>query len=227
MEPGEELAIAVHLSSCNSPHTEARSLAAVANLLPAALEPVAPSVQLRDRVMSTVAATPQAHLAPTIRPDRPLARDALARPPWWRVTSLAGALAGAGLAAALVLGAWGLSLSGELTARDEALSLIATADAIHAASGDAGSGWLIERGAQALFVASDLEDLPVAHLYELWLIDADGHPMAAGTLTDISGVALVRLDQELGAAVTFAITIERRRVEAPTGAPVLVADLES
>ncbi len=50
--------------------------------------------------------------------------------------------------------------------------------------------------------------------------------MAVGTLEDSAGLALVTLEQEIGASTVFAVTIETERVEAPTSEPVLVASLE-
>ncbi len=104
---------------------------------------------------------------------------------------------------------------------------MASADAIHPATGTAGSGWVIESGDDAMFMAEDLAELSGGQLYELWLIGPDGTPTAVGTITDTDGVALVTLEQSLGDSTTFAVTVESERVAAPTSDPVVVAPLDA
>jgi Anti-sigma-K factor rskA len=133
------------------------------------------------------------------------------------------ALAAVALALAIGLGGWGLSLNAELAERDAALRAIASAETAYAAQGVAGSGWLIQSGDEAIFVAEGLAELAAGTLYELWLIDADGAAVAAGTLTDTDGVALVTLERPIDDAVTFAVTVETERVEQSQNDPVMVA----
>lgn len=232
--PDEERAISEHLASCDEPHAEARELIGAAGFVPVALEPVVPSPALRARLMATVAATAQDHAprripaapapVPQVEDRRPLVDD---RRPWWRVAPLPSALAAAGLAAAVGLGAWGLTLNQQLAEREAALRAVAAADSAYAVSGPAGSGWVLESDGRALFLADSLADLPADRLYELWLIGPDGAPVAVGTLTDTDGPVLVELEHDLGSATAFAVTVEAERVEAPTSDPVLVASLES
>jgi len=224
VDPSEDRDISAHLASCDQPHEEARSLISVAAVLTSSLERVAPSPGLRDRLMTTIAETPQEHrpaVAPIRQPVGSL--DAPRRPAWWRVNPLPSALAAVGLAAAIGLGAWGITLNGQLAERDAALRAVASADAIYAASGTAGSGWVIESGEAAMFMAEDLADLPPDRLYEFWLIDADGNAVAAGTLSDTDGVALVTLERALEDATTFAVTVETERVDQSVNEPVMVA----
>lgn len=231
LDPDEERATSAHLATCPEPHVEARTLIDAALAVPAALDPIVPSDALRSRLMSTIARTPQDH-AVTVPPPVPAARpvvvepEAATRRPWWSFGSLPSAVAAVALAAAVGLGAWGVSLNQQLGERDAALRMVAAADAAHAVTGSAGSGWVLESDGQAIFLADELAALPADQLYELWLIGPEGAPVAVGTLTDTDGVALVELDQALGAATTFAVTIERERVDAPTSDPVLVATIE-
>ncbi len=218
----EEHVISEHLATCDLPHDEARSLVGAAAFVPAHLEPVQPSAALRSRLMTTLAATPQEHRRP-VAIEAP--RSFADRRPWWRVALLPSALAAVGLAAAVGLGSWGISLNQQLAERDAALRAVASADAAHAVTGAAGSGWVLETDGQAIFLADSLAALPADELYELWLIGEDG-PVAVGTLTDTDGVALVELEQSLGDATVFAVTVEADRVDAPTSDPVLVASLE-
>jgi anti-sigma-K factor RskA len=219
LDAHEAEAVEEHLAGCGRPHEEARELITAAWLIPAVLEPVPPSPALRGRLMATIAATPQDHRAPAPAPEeRP-------RRPWWQFAPLPSAIPAVGLAAAVGLGAWGLSLNAELAERDAALRAVASADVAFAAEGQAGRGWVIQSGDQALFMADGLADLAAGQLYEFWLIDADGTTVAAGTLTDTDGVALVTLERTLGDATTFAVTVETERVEQSANDPVLVATL--
>ena len=226
VEDDEERAVSAHLGTCEEPHLEARELIGAGAVLVALAEPVSPSPQLRDRLMATVASTPQDH-----RPilERAPAREAELEPPaslpWWRRLAAPMALAAVALAAAIGLGVWNVSLGQQVAERDQALRAIANADAVHQVAGSAGSGLLVDNGGTAIFVAEGLAGLPSGSLYELWLIGADGVPVAVGTVEDAAGVALVTLERNLGEATTFAVTVEAERVEAPTGDPVLTADL--
>lgn len=227
VDPAEERAIGSHLETCANPHAEARQLIGAAALIPASLEPVEPSPGLRHRLMSTVAATPQEH-RPAREPIRQHAAPVVVpRTPWWRISPLPAGLAAVGLAAAVGLGAWGYGLNTELNERDAALRAIASADVIHPVSGEAGSGWLVESGDEAMFMAEGLAKPPTGQLYELWLIHADGTVLAVGTMTDTDDWTLVTLERGVGNATVFAVTAEAERVDAPTSEPVLTAPLDT
>ncbi len=225
VEADEERAVSAHLETCNEPHLEARELIGAGGILVALGEPVSPSSQLRDRLMATVATAPQDH-----RPVLERAREAAPAPPapvtWWRRVASPMALAAVALAAAIGLGAWNVSLGQQIAERDQALRAVANADAVHQVAGSAGSGLLVDDGGTAIFVAEGLAGLPSGSLYELWLIGADGVPVSVGTVEDVAGVALVTLERGIGEATTFAVTVEAERVDAPTGDPVLTANLE-
>lgn len=230
LAPNEERELSRHLETCDRPHEEVRSFVGAAAAIPGSLEPVAPSADLRARLMATVVATPQEHRPPVAaratQAREPEVRE-MPRRAWWQLRPLAGGLAAVGLAAVIGLGAWNISLNGQLADRDAALRAVASADAAFAAQGSAGRGWVIQNGDEAMFMADGLVDLSSGNLYELWLIDADGNPVAAGTLTDTDGVALVPLERGIEGATTFAVTVEPERVDAPTSAPVLTAVLDA
>lgn len=230
LEPAEEIGVSDHLATCGRSHDEARAAIEAAYLVPVALDPVQPSAALRERLMATVAATPQDHVlrpAQLAASPRVPVEAAVPRRPWWQLSPLPSALAAVGLAAAVGLGAWGVSLNAELAERDAALRAVASADVAHQVTGSAGSGWVLESDGQALFLADDLSDLPADRIYELWIIGADGVPVAVGTLDDTEGLAVVTLERGLASATAFAVTVERERVEAPTGEPVLLAALDA
>ncbi|MEO7294669.1 MAG: hypothetical protein ABIZ57_00880, partial [Candidatus Limnocylindria bacterium] len=139
-------AVELHLSGCPQPHDEARDLIAAALLVPLGLEPVAPSAALRGRLMATVAATTQEHRLMVSAPAPRAVIEPVPAPrrPWWQFGPLPSAVAAVGLAAAVGLGAWGVSLNGQLAERDAALRAVASADAAFVAEGEAGRGWVIE-----------------------------------------------------------------------------------
>lgn len=220
----EERAVRGHLATCQRPHTEAHSLIDASLVVAASLEPVGPSERLRGRLMTTIAGTPQAHRSlPSVASGEQPGPEP--RRPWWRTSLVPSAMAAAALAAAIGLGAWGITLNQQLADRDAALRAVASADAIHPVTGEAGSGLLIEADDSAIFVAQHLEDLPPDRLYHFWLLDAGGNPLPAGTLTETTGVVVAPLERGLAGAHTFAVTLERARVEAPSSAPILTGDL--
>ena len=227
VDSGEDRAISIHLASCDQPHAEARAFIDVTGVLPSTLDPVRPSTGLRDRLMATVSATPQEHRSTAASARQPVARVEAPRRAWWQAGWQPSALAAVALAAAVGLGAWGATLNSRLSERDTVLRAIASADAIYEASGPAGSGLVIEAGDQAMFMAEDLADLPSGQLYEFWLIDADGNAVAAGTLTETDGLAVVTLERALEGATTFAVTVETERVDQSVNDPVMVAAIEA
>ena len=227
LDPAEDRAMSTHLATCKEPHAEARSLIDVAPVVPNSLERVAPSALLRERLMTSIANTPQEHRPAVVPARQPVGAAEQPRPAWWRLSPFPSALAAVALAAAIGLGAWGVTLNGQLAERDAALRAVASADAIYAASGTAGSGWVIESGEKAMFMAEDLADLPSDQLYEFWLIDAEGTAVAAGTLSDTDGVALVTLERDLEGATTFAVTVETERVDQSANDPVMVAAIDA
>jgi anti-sigma-K factor RskA len=227
VEPDEERSISEHLAGCREPHAEVREMLGAGAMVARGASPVTPSSALRERLMATVAATPQDQRA--VRPAAPPLVDAADREaaqPWWRARWVPAMVGAVGVVAVLALGAWNVNLNQQVAERDAVIRAVASADAVHQVAGEAGTGLLIEADGEAIFVAEGLAELPQGSLYELWLIGPDGAPVAVGTLSDTEGVALVPLEQELGPATTFAVTIESERVEAPTTDPVLVASLE-
>jgi len=226
VERDEDRSISEHLATCDEPHVEARDLIGAEAALAATAGDVAPSPGLRDRLMTTVAETPQEHRPQAVAAVTPPAAGAEPSRPWWRMQPVALGIAAVVLLLVIGLGAWGLNLNAQLAEREDALRAVANADAAFAVSGSAGSGWVIESGGDAHFVADGLTEPPAGQIYELWLLDAEGKPTAVGTVDDPDSLVVVPLEQDLDNATTFAVTVEQERVEAPTSAPVLVASLE-
>jgi anti-sigma-K factor RskA len=229
MDADEAAAVRAHLASCDQVHAEARDALGAAEILAANLEPVEPSPALRDRLMATVERMP--------RGDRQAVAEV--KPPWprpgwfdWISPRVARPLAVAAVVAVIALGAWNVSLRSDLDQRDAALRAVAAAIAngktAFRVDGSAGRGYVVDTpGAGASLVVADLQSLPADRLYELWLIDAAGTPVAVGTFTDTSGaVAVLPVEKDLSGYATFAVTVEAKRVDAPTSTPVMVGDLK-
>jgi hypothetical protein len=231
----EREAVEAHLATCPRPHAALRSMLGSADLLAASVEPVAPSRGLRDRVLATVEALPQEGAVVGLQQPR-RARPTQTRT-WserwlgWLSPGVARGLAAAAVVVAIALGAWNVSLQGSLASRDQELRAVATAisgsRAAFRASGSVGAGYVVEDGSgRASLIVADLPALEANRIYELWLIGADKTPVAVGTFSGSSGpVAVVALERGLGDFTTFAVTVESRRVDAPTSQPVMVANL--
>lgn len=230
VERDEEEVVAAHLASCDQPHREIRESMGAGELLATSLEPVAPPAALRDRLMATLERIPQAH-----RPLVPAPSPPTGRAGWldWLSPRLARPLALAAVVALLAVGAWNLGLQSQIGQRDAALravaSAIANGQAAFRVDGSAGRGYVVDTpGAGAALVVADLQRLPADRLYELWLIDASGAPVAVGTFNPTeAAVAVVSLERDLGGYATFAVTVEAERVAKPSGSPVMIGDLKA
>jgi anti-sigma-K factor RskA len=228
----EALSVQDHLASCDQPHAELRAMLGADQVLAMSLEPVAPSAALRDRLMATVARTQQE------RSSKIKAAPAVGLPErrglWdWLSPRVARPLAVAAVVAALAFGAWNVSLQSQLGQRDRALRSVADAIAgggvAFRVDGSAGRGYVVDTpGSGAALVVAGLTSLPADRIYELWLIDASGQPVAVGTFTPSdTTVAVVPVDRDLTGFTTFAVTVEHERVPAPTSTPVMVGNLKA
>lgn len=224
MDGGELRAVDEHLAGCPEPHDAVRSLLGAGPLLSASLEPVAPSVGLRDRLMASAAATPQEHVPGHVVPD--------AEPPrvgrgWldWLTPGLARGLAAAAVVVAVALGGWNVALQAEIAAQQRITTALAGARAIYPVTGEAGRGLLLDTPDGPRFLATALDAPPSGSIYQLWLVGEDGVPVDAGIAAGADRLDLVPVEEGLVGFATFAVTVEASRVEAPSSSPVLVADL--
>ena len=229
----ESRAVEDHLATCDQAHAELRAMLGADHVLAMSLEPTAPSAALRDRLMVTIARTPQEPSA-RIKAAAP-AMDLQERHGWldWLSPRVARPLAVAAVVAALAFGALNVSLQSQLAQQDRALRAVADAISVGGVAfrvnGSAGRGYVVDTpGSGAALVVAGLTNLPADRIYELWLIDASGKPVAVGTFTPSgSAVAVAAVDRDLTGFVTFAVTVERQRVSAPTSTPVMVGNLKA
>ena len=224
VEADEARGVAAHLATCAEPHAQLRAFVGAGEVLMMSNEPVIPSPIVRERLMATVARTTQQHRA---APDRTGARG------WfdWLPPRVARPLAVAAVVGLVAVGAWNVGLQSQIGERDRALRAVAAAisdgEVAFRIDGSAGRGYLVDTpGSGSALVVADLEALGADQLYELWLLDAAGAPVAVGTfIPGDAALAVVALDRDLAGYTTFAVTIETRRVDAPTGEPVMIGDL--
>ncbi|MDQ2941342.1 MAG: anti-sigma factor [Chloroflexota bacterium] len=215
----EELAVAQHLAGCDRPHQELRDAMDAVDLLALSLPEEAPSPAVRARIMRSIDAPARPALETSGR--APLPRE----PRSWLMPGLAALAA----AAALVLAVWNLQLLSEVQSQEANLAqlsqAIAAGNAAYRASGSLGSGYLID--AEKPVLVASLPVAPQGRLYEMWLLDAAGTPVAAGIFeaNEQGGLTVVQLERRLSGYATFAITVEERRVDVPSGKPVLAASL--
>lgn len=237
VEPREARAITEHLAACDEPHAELRHALSAGTVLSAALPPMQPRPQLRERLMTSIAAMPQEHRAPRATPRgvEPARREVRGEAPahrggWldWLSPGWARGLAAASLVGLVVLAGWNVALQGEISAQQRAMTAVADAISQGAAAyrveGEAGSGWLVADEEHATFIGADLPD-PGDGILELWLIDAAGTPVPVGTVEPADELAVARLERPISGFTTFAITVEEEYVEAPTGTPIMVGTL--
>lgn len=238
VDDAERRAIEQHLETCREPHDELRLALGAGPILAASAAPVAPGAGVRDRLMATVAVTPQEHrtAAESVAPGR---RDAVIEPiaprRWlagWRSPQLLRGLALGGVAAAVLLAVVAGSLWTQLRQRDEQLRAVAAAIAsgeeAFRVSGDAASGYLVDTaGTGATLVLGEVDDLPEDLLYALWLVDAQGTPVPVGTFRPGEDeIVVVPVDRDLAGFAAFALSVETGPVDQPSGEPVVAVPLE-
>jgi anti-sigma-K factor RskA len=229
--PEEARAALDHLASCDQPHERLHELLGASEALAMSLDPVVPDPGLRDRVMASIERTPQEHRAtpPVARaPEAGQGRGWLG----WLSPRIARPLAVAAVVGLVAVGGWNLSLQSQVAQRDRALQAVAEAISGGAVAfrvdGSGGRGYVVETpGTGAALVIADLASLPSDKLYELWLLDAAGTPVAVGTFTPGGdALAVVRLERDLSGFATFAVTVEAERLDAPSNLDlVMIADL--
>jgi len=214
----EERSVAQHLATCDRAHEEIRRAVEAADVLPLSLPEEDASPALRTRIMRSIDAQ-----VPADRGVQPIALRGESRS--WMMPSFAGLAA----AAVLALAIWNVQLRSELGDQQASLARLAGAvaagSAAYRASGSVGIGYLID--AENPVLVASLPAAPAGRLYEMWLLDASGAPVAVGTFAadTHAGLTIAQLERPLAGFATFAITVEPRRVDAPSGKPVLAASL--
>ncbi|MGH2458077.1 MAG: anti-sigma factor domain-containing protein [Chloroflexota bacterium] len=197
--------VAAHLIDCARCRDATTRLRQVAEVLPLTVTDHAPHPDLRDRIVRAAASTQQA-------PPRATGQ-ARSFAPVPRQPALFSRLNGWLVAAALMLlslglGAWNVSLHGQLSALQSGptalAALAATADA---PSGATGSLSLVPGGRDIVSVAN-LPPPSSGFVYEAWVIDVKGVAPAGTFVTTPDGHAAVALTAPVAPGDTVAITAE-------------------
>lgn len=214
----EERAVAHHLATCDRPHEELRGGVGAADVLALSLPEEDPSPAVRARIMHSIGALAGVDAGVQPIPLLPKRRS-------WLMPGFASLAA----AAVLAMAVWNVQLRSEVGDQRVTLARLAAAVAAgstaYRVSGSVGSGYLID-GKNPAFVAS-LPAAPAGRLYEMWLLDASGAPVSVGTFgaNEGGGLSVASLERPLSGFATFAITVESRRVDAPSAKPIMAASI--
>jgi anti-sigma factor RsiW len=189
-----------HLAGCERCREELQGFWRVSGALAHAAGGPAPPPQLRERILATARAE-----RPNVVPLRPRTSRALA------------AVAAVAAVVAVAVGAWGVSVSGELDDAQRELAVLGHPEArTYAAEGGA-ADLVVAPGGEAALVVRTLPPAPSGRDYEIWVLDGRV-PRRAG-LFERPGVALLTRPVERGQ--TVAVTLEQDGgVDAPTTDPL-------
>lgn len=241
-----------HLGQCDKCRGEVAELREVTSQLAESVA-TEPPAGLRGAVMAAVAATPQGHSGSSPSPSRggsngapPSQRRAstIERPdatvvPLHRSqpSRLPALLAAAAVLAALALGGWGFlgwqdaqQTAEQATAETEQLTELLGASDVSVVSGrvttTGGTGTVVMSSSrkQAVFVSTELRELPQGKVYEAWTIDRE--PVPAGTFSAEDARASVSLPPAVVDAQSVAITVEPAGgSQAPTSDAIFTVSL--
>jgi anti-sigma-K factor RskA len=236
----EANAIREHIETCADCRKDIRRMVEVAQLMPLALDEVAPPPALRQRILDAVADDSLASGIVALRgardqgapTERPAAGPAAVEPrtsaeeggsrtgrgrAFWASRAWP-ALAAAALLLALGLGGWNYTLQQNAPRVYN----------LQAPSAPQASGQLVYLPARhtAYFTIDRAPDPGTRRTYQMWLI-RDGKPQSVGTVRpDQNGKAGATLSQDLSGYQKFAVTVEPEEGSAqPTGEVVLSQQL--
>jgi anti-sigma-K factor RskA len=198
LDDAERQAFHTHLESCERCREEAVVLAEAASALAYASEGPAPPEALRGRLLEAARAQRGAKVIPFPR----------FRQPVW-IASLAAAAC-----LAIGLGLWATIGTSNSPGRAQTVAL----------SGRVGT--LAVNGAgRATMAVQDLESLPGGAFYQVWVIPPGKQPIPDVRFRRGGRDLGVVLAREISPGDTVAVTIEHKRVSAPTGAPIISASI--
>ena len=204
LDPAERDRYEAHLAGCERCREELQGFWRVGGALAHAAGGPAPPPALRERILDAARAE-----RPNVVPLRP----------HWTKRALP-AVAAVAAVAALGLGLWGASVSGELDQAQQELAILGDPNARTFASPDGEANLIVTPTGEAALVVRTLAPAPAGKDYEIWVF-VDGEPRPAG-IFDQPGVAVLSHTVEPGQVV--AVTLERDGgVDAPTGDPLFTA----
>jgi len=201
----------VHLSSCAACREELAGFWRVSGSLAHAAGGPAPSPALRSRILVE---------ARRERPNVIPLRRRLALP-------AAASFAAVAAVAAIGLGLWGTSLSGQLddirgdlAGNEGVLAVLSDPSARHVGLSGADGRVVIARSGRAVLVFSNLDRAPAGKTYAIWVI-AGGTPLPAGLFDGADTRTVVTVTRPVPDDAIVAVTLENEGgVDVPTGSPL-------
>ncbi|WP_218566739.1 anti-sigma factor [Vallicoccus soli] len=203
LPPDEEAEFERHLRECDDCRQEVRELEATTAQLGAAAA-VTPPPELKRRVMAHVATTRQ-------EPPRSSAARSAAHRRWW--AQPAGIAAAVLLAVSVGLGGVALDQRSDLSearAQQQAVAaVLADPDRrIATAALGTATGTVVVADDRAVFLASDLEDLPEDRTYQLWTLRDDGTDIRSAGLLEAQDGTTQSLVEDLDGTEALAVSVE-------------------
>jgi anti-sigma-K factor RskA len=236
----EREAFEAHLQTCAACRRELQAMRSDLGLLGLSSSGPQPPARSKERLTRAIAAEPRGVSVPTPAPGATPQRS------WW--SSLVPALAAVGLLIFVVI-LWrgntrlndqiaelqnrNQDQSIELDRTNQELRLLTSPDAVHvslspqkSAKEPSGTAIFSPTRRRMMLMASNLPVPPVGKAYELWIIPANGAPVAAGVFKpDEHGNAVV-MDHAMPEGVvakTFAITVENEAGSDKPTSPIVLA----
>jgi anti-sigma-K factor RskA len=220
LDERERAEFEAHLRDCERCREDVRAFAGVAESLALATQGPEPSPELRGRILAAAAAEPQNVVSLGVARER-------RRRNW---TPALGAVAAVAACAAIGLGIYSITLSGDL---DDARTALAEQRGTSAVLADpaartvalaAGEGKLVvNRDGDAVLVLDMVEPAPEGKTYEVWIVE-DETPRPAGLFAGDEGTDIVRVDGPVKPGSLVAVTLEDAGgAEAPTTTPIVAS----
>lgn len=219
--------VRTHLEGCASCQVVARRLQRAIDAMPLGSETVQPPVRLRERILSAAGVSRQSTRS---RPQRARILRIPGRAP--RRPSVAtlrlGAAVGAAAILAFALGAgFGFGVGRSVAPQEQPAQTVAqfTLTGTGSMRGAQGHAYAIQPRGLTLVQFSGLPEPGQGHVYEMWLLPANGQPVPAGVFVpDTSGSQVVVVTHMLDGFKQLAVTLEvgPDGVAAPTQQPQLV-----
>jgi anti-sigma-K factor RskA len=216
LDSEERRAYEEHLSACDRCREELSSFWEVTASLALVSTGPEPSPQLRERILAAAHAEPQ-NVVP------------LRRPPALTPVRIVGAVAAVAAVVAIALGAWAVSLHGQLgdthdrlAAERSSLSVVSdpAARTVSLARGD--GRLVVAHDGHAVLILDGLSAAPSGKTYEVWVINGTT-PTRAGLFRG-GGRSVVAVDGTVRKDAVVAVTLERTAgVDAPTTTPLVAS----
>lgn len=234
LSPEEQAQFEHHLRVCPSCQAEAAELRAVVDVLPLGVDQIAPSNDLRDRIVEAARAEPEGR--PPLKAIVGGAPPRKERPTRWPNVVIPAVAA----AVLLALGAWTVHLQQRIDQQQNVVAfqrevrnaIVSGAAVSQVASTSAAPGALAavvqpQNGKPARLLVQGLPSTSASRVYQVWLIQG-ATPHSAGVFT-YSGSSPKTLTLTMPSAgyAAAAVTIEPgpRGSPAPTGAKLLLGKL--